>query len=132
MVSKKRTKVKLTRSEAAKKGWKTRRKNIKVLKEIGVSLDEDFEVKRAALEQYYHIKMIVLKASLGAITVKDALLLLPEEAREESVKRIVQDRLDRSVRLFGDPRIEAWDLAEELDWDISDVYDAWDYDENAA
>jgi hypothetical protein len=73
-----------------------------------------------------------MKAAMRAIPVKVALDMIPEDQRKDAAKAIIQERMDSAVRLFGDPRIEAWELAEDLEWDVSDVYDAWDYDENAA
>lgn len=127
----KKTKSQL-RSEAAKKGWRTRRKNRKTLEELGVDYSEEYEIKRAILAEHWRVKTLIMKAAFRSISVATALELIPKELHVESIKSIIQHRMDSAVKIFGDPRIEAWDLAEELGWDISDVYDAWDYDENAA
>lgn len=145
-ISKKQTKVK--RSRAAKKGWATRRRNqrkvtlaqkqaqyqakMKELDEKLADAKKRSTVQLADLEKTTSFKIIAQQAALGMVTLKEALAEIPDSDREAAIKHIIQARLDRAQRLFGDVRVEAWDLAEELDWDITDVYDGWDYEEGSA
>ncbi len=130
-ISKKQAKVK--RSRAAKKGWVTRRRNQR--KATLAQRQAEYQAKMKELDENIKLtsyKIIAQQAALGMVTLKEALSEIPDSDREAAIKHIIQARLDRAQRLFGDVRVEAWDLAEELDWDITDVYDGWDYEEGSA
>lgn len=137
MNRKKPRKVKRTRSQAAKAGWVTRRKNAKKaasvhyereIKKLEKQLKKDFEEARK--------KALIQRAVLGLGKIGELVEQLPKRDRKKAFKDIIQQRMDKAVRIYGDVRTEAWDLLEELfeyDYeDISDIYDAWDYEEGAA
>lgn len=164
-MSKKKTKVKsANRSEAAKKGWETRRNNEykKKMGELDAQIKasaekqaasgkrllsrsaeyrEAFAEKRRLLRfkakhekrmRKIRIETGVMDIILERKTLAEVIASFPKRDRTQVTKDIIQARLDRAVRIYGDPRIDAWDLAEELGWDITEVYDAWDYEENVA
>lgn len=83
--------------------------------------------RRFARAAHLAMEKTITKMAYSGIPVP--VILQPYEGAElERAKAIVvQAKLDRAVMLWNDVRWEAFDLAEELDWDISDIYDAWDY-----
>lgn len=164
-MSKKKTKVKsAVRSEAAKRGWETRRHN-EYKKKMG---ELDAKIKASAEKQAgsgkkllsraaeyrerfaerrkllrfrakHRKKMYKIRVETGVMqimleekTLKEVIESFPKRDRNQVTKDLIQARLDRASRLYGDVRLDAWDLAEELGWDITEVYDAWDYEENVA
>ena len=88
----------------------------------------------AALSDMKSVEDIVTNMAQKGVPV--SAILGPFEDNPEATQRIkeliVQARLDMSAAAYNDVRWDAFDLAEELDWDISDVYDAWNYDEPSA
>lgn len=71
----------------------------------------------------------LIRQGVDGAPIKPLLKKMSRNLRDAATKEIIQGRLDRASEVFDDVRIEAWEIAEDLDWDISDVYDAWDYDE---
>lgn len=71
------------------------------------------------------------RAQLESMTVVDVFKDMSPYERQQSIKKYIQETMDRACRLFGDVRITAYEIAEELidfDIDFSEVYDIWDYD----
>jgi hypothetical protein len=93
------------------------------------------EFKRMVIEQTKETR--VKDLAIGRNLVSNGLTNLailgqfPEKDREEIKLLIVQGRLDFGAALYGDIRGDAFDLADDFDWDISDIYDAWTYDDAA-
>lgn len=130
------------RSKAAKKGWATRRKNEKAAKKAAKARKYEGgmqklikELKQSKKEQarlQRELKLTKLKVVAETGTMKQLLDELPEAEAAAARYDIIQARMDRALRLYGDVRYDAHVLSEELDMDIGDVYDAWDYDSEAS
>jgi hypothetical protein len=71
----------------------------------------------------------LIRKGVDGAPIKPLLKKMPRNLRDAATKEIIQGRLDRAADVYDDVRFEAWEIAEDLDWDIGDVYDAWDYDE---
>jgi SOS-response transcriptional repressor LexA len=152
--------VDVKRSKAAKKGWATRRRNEREAKrnakksnyeremrELGKKLQRSQAKERAAIrkasklqrtlkekEREYSSEALKRAAHEAGekMSTADVLGLMTADERRQAQKDIINARMDRALRLYGDVRYDAFVLAEELDMDIGDIYDAWDYEEGSA
>lgn len=86
---------------------------------------------KEALKSVETLEKTIANMARNGVPIRTILKQIPESGHEHAKKVIVQTRLDMSASMYEDVRWEAFDLADELDWDISDVFDAWDYDEGA-
>lgn len=148
------------RSKAAKKGWATRRRNEReakrdakkkdyerAMRELGKQLQRSQAKERAAIRKASNLqralkekdrehsspqalKRAAHEAGERMKTV-DILNMMSADDRRQAEKDIINTRMDRALRLYGDVRYDAYVLAEEFDWDIGDIYDAWDYEEGS-
>lgn len=75
-------------------------------------------------------KELVRKGVDGA-PIKPLLQQLSRNLRTQATKEIITGRMNRAAHVYDDVRTEAWDIAEDLDWDISEVFNAWEYDDTA-
>lgn len=74
----------------------------------------------------------LVRQGVDGAPIKDLLKKLPRNLRGPATQEIIQGRLDRAAHVYDDVAYEAWQIAADLDWDISEVFDAWDYEENQA
>jgi hypothetical protein len=82
------------------------------------------EVKQSKTYEESLIKNMIAGGASNMAIVK----LWPEKEHDRIKKMVIQAKLDIGVELYNDIRFDAFELAEDFDWDISDIYDAWDYD----
>jgi hypothetical protein len=96
-------------------------------------LQEKQKQQRKKKEEFspQELKAIAHEAGERMSTV-EVLNMLTADERRQAQKDIINARMDRALKLYGDVRYDAWVLSEELDMDIGDIYDAWDYEEGSA
>ncbi len=82
-----------------------------------------------ALKSLKTSETMIANMARNGVPIRNILKQIPESGHEHAKKIVIQTRLDMAAELYHDVRWEAFDLADELDWDISDVFDAWEYDE---
>jgi len=87
---------------------------------------EALKLEKARAEKLTYNELI--RKGIDGAPIKPLLKKMSRNLRDAATKEIIQGRLDRASEVYDDVRIEAWDIAEDLDWDISEVYDAWDYE----
>ena len=74
----------------------------------------------------------LVRKGVDGAPIKPLLQKMSRNLRAAATKEIIQGRLDRASDVYDDVRYEAWEIAEDLDWDVSEVFNAWDYEENTA
>jgi hypothetical protein len=84
--------------------------------------------KRAPISEEKLIERLV-RGGAGNMAIVN---LWPPEERERVKSLVVQARLDFSAVLYNDVRFDAFELADDFDWDISDVFEDWSYDAEGA
>ena len=84
-----------------------------------------------ALKSLKATETMIANMARNGVPIRNILRQIPESGHQHAKEVIVQTRLDMAAELYEDVRWEAFDLADELDWDISEVFDAWSYDEGA-
>jgi hypothetical protein len=73
----------------------------------------------------------LIRQGVDGAPIKPLLQKLSRNLRAQATREIITGRLNRAANVYDDVRTEAWDIAEDLDWDISEVFNAWDYDDTA-
>lgn len=74
----------------------------------------------------------LVRQGVDGAPIKPLLQKMSRNLRDAATKEIIQGRLDRASTVYDDVSYEAWEIAGDLDWDISEVFNAWDYEENQA
>lgn len=116
------------RSNAAKKGWQTRRHKAFVSREV-LDLQDMLEKSRKELEEA-KVERDAIRDEMRHIKetgeIAGGLQFPPKRSRPR--KEVVKEFMDRAVRLYGSgPGLldTAHDLAEYYDIEINEIYDEW-------
>lgn len=101
----------------------------KELAQVKRDLAKQVKAEQKRVERITYKELV--RQGVDGAPIKPLLQKLSKGLRTQATNEIITGRLNRAAHVYDDVRFEAWEIAEDLDWDISEVFNAWEYDDTA-
>lgn len=101
----------------------------KELAKVKRELRQQVKAEKQRVERITYKDLV--RQGVDGAPIKPLLQKLSRNLRTQATNEIITGRLNRAANVFDDVRLQAWEIAEALDWDISEVFNAWEYDDTA-